>query len=196
MFCLNVLSLLLLLASSNALSVVPPAVEIVVQSPRWVDISPKTTSTIPQRELLKSAVLGYSSVSLSAATTAPPTAAATTKSADIVISHINYDGKVPTTESDEYIVLTNASKNVIDVSGYYLYVATSGTQGATFTFPKDSVVKPNASVRVYTNEIHKESGGYSFGSAKAIWNNRGGLAVLKDGKGTKLGEFKYKGASS
>eukprot|EP00957_Ditylum_brightwellii_P147130 11203405-Ditylum_brightwellii.AAC.1 len=48
------------------------------------------------------------------------------------------------------------------------------------------------SVRVYTNEVHKETGGYSFGSGKALWNNRGGLAVLKDASGKKLMEFKYK----
>jgi len=71
-------------------------------------------------------------------------------------------------------------------------VATTGTQGPTFYFPNKSVLKPNQSVRVYTNEVHKETGGYSFGSGKALWNNRGGLAVLKDASGKKLMEFKYK----
>jgi len=83
----------------------------------------------------------------------------------------------------------------MDISGYYVYVATSGTQGPTFTFPKSkkdpTVLKAGESVRIYTNEIHKESGGYSFGSGKAIWSNKGGLAVLKDGAGKKIGEFKY-----
>jgi hypothetical protein len=53
------------------------------------------------------------------------------------------------------------------------------------------VLKAGESVRIYTNEIHKESGGYSFGSGKAIWSNNGGLAVLKDSAGKKIGEFKY-----
>ena len=193
MFRLTAASLLLLVASSNAFSVVPPPAEIVVVSPNLADVS-TSASAVSQRDLLaKSAAIASSSMSLSATTVAPATASS---SPDIVISDINYDGKVPTTESDEYVVLTNASKNPVDVSGYYVYVATSGTQGATFTFPKDSIIKPNASVRVYTNEIHKETGGYSFGSGKAIWNNKGGLAVLKDSKGSKLGEFKYKAASS
>ena len=74
-------------------------------------------------------------------------------------------------------------------------MATTGTQGPTFTFPKGSTIKPDTSVRIYTNEIHKETGGYSFGSGKAIWNNKGGLAVLKDSTGKKLGEFKYKPTS-
>ena len=195
MFRLKGASLLLLVASSNAFSVVPPpATEIVVPSSshNLVDLS---TTTFSQRELhAKSAAIGSSSVSLSAAatTTTATTTATSTATPAIVIADINYDGKVPTTESDEYIVITNTSKNPVDVSGYYMYVFTSGTQGPTFTFPKDSVIKPGASVRVYTNEIHKESGGYSYGSGKAIWNNRGGLAVLRDSKGGKVGEFKYK----
>jgi len=89
-------------------------------------------------------------------------------------------------------VLTNKSKDPVDVAGFYVYVSTSGSQGTTFTFPKNSVIKPGTSVRIYTNEIHKETGGYSFGSGKALWNNKGGLAVLRNVKGDKLGEFKYK----
>lgn len=72
-----------------------------------------------------------------------------------------------------------------------MYVATTGTQGPTFTFPKKTSLKGGESVRIYTNEIHKESGGYSFGSGKAVWSNSGGLAVLKDGSSKKIGEFKY-----
>lgn len=112
--------------------------------------------------------------------------------ASLSITNLQFDGKVPTTESDEYVVITNRSKSPMNVAGYYLYVASNGTQGATFTFPANAVVAPGASVRVYTNEIHKETGGYSFNSKKAIWNNNGGLAVLKDASGKKLGEYKYK----
>ena len=140
----------------------------------------------------------------SSAPTSTAAAAASTKSNNkegagiIIISSINYDGQVPKTESDEYVVITNNSKSPVDISGYYVYVATTGTQGPTFTFPKATksnnptvLLKGGESVKIYTNEIHKESGGYSFGSGKAIWSNKGGLAVLKDGAGKKIGEFKY-----
>lgn len=109
----------------------------------------------------------------------------------INIAEIFFDGKVPKTESDEYVVIQNSSKDTIDVSGYIVYPATSGNQGSTFAFPKGSTIKPNSSVRIYTNEIHKESGGYSWGSGRALWSNSGGLGVLKDNSGKKLGEFKY-----
>jgi hypothetical protein len=109
------------------------------------------------------------------------------------IADINYDGKVPKTEADEYVVVKNGSKTPTDISGYYIYVASTGTQGATFYFPKGTPpLGPGKTVRVYTNEIHKETGGFSYGSGKAVWSNNGGLAVMKDGKGKKICEFKYK----
>jgi hypothetical protein len=39
-----------------------------------------------------------------------------------------------------------------------------------FTFPA-YVLQPGERIRVYTNEIHPESGGFIFGSVKAVWNN-------------------------
>lgn len=197
MFRLTAVSLLLFSASSDAFSVVPPPAEIVVSLslPRHPEhLLGSAMSSSSQRELLQQSwALGSSTLSLSEATTVP---VASTSAAPLVISDISYDGKVPTTESDEYVVLTNVSKSPMDVTGYYVYVATNGSQGATFKFPKDSIIKPGTSVRIYTNEIHKETGGYSFGSGKAIWNNKGGLAVLRNAKGDKMGEFKYKPASS
>lgn len=186
----------------------PPAVATVASSASSASTAPTTTaSNLPsQKELLaKSSSSSTSTTSSSAAAAAAPTSSSLAASSNkgtspgIIISSINYDGQVPKTESDEYVVITNNSKSPIDVSGYYVYVATTGSQGPTFTFPKSNnnnnnngvVLKAGESVRIYTNEIHKESGGYSFGSGKAIWSNSGGLAVLKDSAGKKIGEFKY-----
>jgi hypothetical protein len=203
-------SLLLLLSSSVAFPVVqvPLAIEATVPASQ---LDTFTAGSLPwglpsHGELLESSSM-YLSASSSTTTTTPTSAPApaptsTKPSANLAnsakplaITDIFFDGKVKQTEADEYVVLTNQSKNPIDISGDHIYVATTGTQGPTFAFPKGSTLKPGQSVRVYTNEIHKETGGYSFGSGKAIWNNKGGLAVLKDGKGQKLGEYKYKGSS-
>lgn len=177
------------IGSSDAFApAVPPAVTVAAPESAQVPLMLIATSSsnLPaQSDLLQKA--SSSTINLAAASSKP-----TTSTSVIIISDVRYDGKVPTTESDEYVVITNGSKNAVDISGYYVYVATTGTQGPTFTFPKESIVKNGQSVRIYTNEVHKETGGYSFGSGKAIWNNKGGLAVLKDFKGTKLGELKYK----
>ena len=40
----------------------------------------------------------------------------------------------------------------------------------SFTFVS-GMIQPGQEIRVYTNEVHPESGGYSFGKGSAIWNN-------------------------
>lgn len=151
--------------------------------------SPMTsTSNLPSQKQLSDTAQSYK-------ITTPTTPTKSTNVASgngIMITDIHYDGDVPKTESDEYVVISNLSNSPMDISGYYIYVATTGTQGPTFTFPKGTVIKPGSSFRIYTNEIHRETGGFSFGSGKAIWSNNGGLAVIKDSNGKKLGEYKYK----
>ena len=39
-----------------------------------------------------------------------------------------------------------------------------------FAFPSFDL-GPDESLRVYTNEVHPESGGFSYGSTRAVWNN-------------------------
>lgn len=186
-------------AVSEAFTIQAPPAQAAVVSPNQLSapVASSSMSLPSESELLRKAS-SFSTINLAAAApvaaTAPaakPATAATASTASVAITSINFDGKVPTTEADEYVVIANNSKAPVDLKDYYVYVATTGTQGPTFIFPKDSTIKPGQSVRVYTNEIHKETGGYTFKSGKAIWNNRGGLAVLKDGKGKKIGEFKY-----
>jgi Lamin Tail Domain len=183
------LSLLASLLAASAYTVTPPPVEAKIitqpaEATKAVAGSLGASNLPSQRDLLQA--------SGGAATNLAPSTAASASTAALTISSVNYKGNVPTTEADEYVVITNKSLSPMDLSGYYVYVSTSGQQGATFTFPKDASIKPGGSVRVYTNEIHPESGGFSFKSGKALWNNKGGLAVLRDAKGGKLSEFKYK----
>ena len=168
----------------------PPLERVVAQAPSSsvTTAAAATTSNLPsQKDLAAKSASTISASSASASTSSP----ATKSTAGVSITDIRYDGAVPKTEADEYVVITNNSQSPIDISGYYVYVATTGTQGPTFTFPQGTTLNKGQSVRVYTNEIHKESGGYTFGSGKAIWNNNGGLGVLKDSTGKKLGEYKY-----
>jgi hypothetical protein len=180
----------------------PPPSPPVVVSPTTMQGLTSTSALPSPRDMLAAsstatttAVNSNNFMASSAAALSAPGAMTNTNAAQrtgLYIANVNYKGNVPTTEADEYVVVTNGSNQLLDVSGYYIYVASNGSQGATFTFPKDTLIKPNTSVRIYTNEIHKETGGFSFNSGKALWNNKGGLAVLKDAQNTKLGEFKYK----
>ena len=53
------------------------------------------------------------------------------------------------------------------------------------------MLKAEQRVKVYTNEIHEESGGYSFQSEKEVWHNSGGKAVLEDADNNVIHEVKY-----
>mmetsp|Transcript_23143 Transcript_23143/g.35105 ORF Transcript_23143/g.35105 Transcript_23143/m.35105 type:complete len:214 (+) Transcript_23143:63-704(+) len=203
-----IVPIVLLLLSSSTDAFAPPTPPIIIQEviasnnpgvltiSRFVSLSSEWTtlalssSSLTIADKAATAKVSTATASTNIAKSAP------TKASGIIISDLQYDGKVPKTEADEYVVITNASqKKSTDISNYVVYVATSGTQGATFTFPQ-YILKPGQNVRIYTNEIHKESGGFSFGSGKAIWNNKGGLAVLKDAKGDKLNEYKYQGGGA
>jgi len=114
----------------------------------------------------------------------------------VIISDINYKGHVKGTESDEYVEITNDSKSPTDISGYSVldidhHGTLKETVGTTFVFPTPTELTPGQTVRVYTNQIHKKSGGYSFKSKKAIWNNKGGKGVLMNRAGTEISQFVY-----
>jgi len=87
---------------------------------------------------------------------------------NVQITYIFYDGVVYQTESDEYVEITNLGDTSQDLEGWVLKDINEGYP--SFTFPT-YVLQPGESIRVYTNEIHPEYGGFSFGSGKAVWNN-------------------------
>ncbi|MBM4448899.1 MAG: lamin tail domain-containing protein, partial [Chloroflexi bacterium] len=59
----------------------------------------------------------------------------------------------------------------------------AGDPGQDFIFP-DFNLQPGQSCRVYTNENHPESCGFSFGNSKqALWNNDGDCGYLYDAAG-------------
>ena len=104
--------------------------------------------------------------------------------ADVRIECIVYDGLVPSKESDEYVQITNfgtASQNLL---GWTLEDADPDdyANGQKFSFTDSFVLEPGQSIRVYTNEVHPEWGGFSFGRGSGVWNNTTpDTALLLDG---------------
>lgn len=77
----------------------------------------------------------------------------------------------------------------MDLAGWVLKDIDEGYP--SFTFPSH-VLEPGQSVRVYTNEIHPESGGFSFGYGKAVWNNTTpDTAALFDDQGQEVSRESY-----
>ena len=79
-----------------------------------------------------------------------------------------FDGVVPNSESDEYVAIRNTGGTAGSLAGWTLVDGDEGRP--TFVFP-DVVLDAGETIRVYTNEVHLEYGGFSFGSGSAIWNN-------------------------
>jgi len=91
-----------------------------------------------------------------------------TGTSGVQITRIFYDGAVPRVESDEYVEIANLGDQEQDLAGWVLKDISDGKP--SFTFPS-YVLAPGASIRVYTNEIHQEYGGFSFRCGSAVWSN-------------------------
>ena len=106
---------------------------------------------------------------------------------DVRISFIFYDGVVPYVESDEYAQITNNGVGIVDMQDWRL---NAGDPGQDFIFPSYNI-QPGQSCRVYTNEYHPESCGFSFGSGTALWNNSGDCGYLYYDQGGLEDEYCY-----
>jgi hypothetical protein len=99
-------------------------------------------------------------------------------------------------EYDEYVVIKNLSECYVDVSGWALKNISKETYPSlTFTFPTypRTILEPGAIIRVYTDEVHPETGGfcfyYGFGD---IWSNdKPDIAVLYDAQGNEVSRRSY-----
>lgn len=91
-----------------------------------------------------------------------------------------YDGAVPRVESDEYIEIINEGAE-LNLAGWTLM----DDDGNLFVFP-DHLMQPGDRCRVYTDEVHPDSCGFSFGSSQGIWTNAGDVAILKDPNGVEV----------
>ena len=87
---------------------------------------------------------------------------------DLKIAHVFHDGVYSSQEPDEYVEIINLGNLPASLDGWTLSDIDDGTPVFVFT---TGFVAPGGVIRVYTNQIHPEWGGYSFGRGTAIWNN-------------------------
>jgi endonuclease YncB( thermonuclease family) len=123
------------------------------------------------------------------APTSPPPAPTLPPAApgEVKITYVYYDGVVPRVESDEYAVIKNTGGTAVNLGGWRL---NAGDEGQDFWFPSYEL-GPGQECRVYTNESHPESGGFSFGSGKALWNNKGDCGHLYNADGVEVSTYCY-----
>ena len=111
---------------------------------------------------------------------------------NVAILGINAHGEVKRVQSDEYVEIENRGTVAVDLSGWRLLSAgmSLGRQQG-FTFPAGATLEAGATLRVYTNAVHSETGGYSFASKTAIWRDGGDVGTLYDAGGDEVSRFAY-----
>jgi len=105
----------------------------------------------------------------------------------VQITGLNANGKKGSAEPDEYVEITNNGTQPVDITDWTLL----DTSGSDVYKWESYVLQPQASIRVYTNEVHDDSGGFSFNSLQAIWRNAGDVAELDDADGQLVSRFAY-----
>lgn len=105
---------------------------------------------------------------------------------DIRITNIFYDSVVSRSEPDEIVEIRNYDNVPIKLQDWTLREEVD----QIFTIP-NFVLQPGCVCRIYTNEDHPESCGFSYGSGSEICNNAGDIATLRDKYGTLIDQYSY-----
>lgn len=127
---------------------------------------------------------------ISTATPLPPrgqSGGRSTSSGPVQVDDIFYNGTNGTSEPDEYVEIANHASQPVSMDGWVLHDIYGGQEFTWHSFTLQGFGK----IRVYTNEVHPASGGFSFGSSSAIWGNKGDAAELIDATGTVVATFSY-----
>jgi hypothetical protein len=141
-----------------------------------------TYNVLCERRVYLPFVVDNSSPDPTPTPTEPPPPATTGK---VEIRNIFYDG-AGSSEPDEYVEIENDDSFPIQLKNWTL----RDEANHLFTFPS-FVIQPNQTCRVYTNQVHPQWCGFSYGSGSAIWNNSGDTATLRDGIGTLIDDYSY-----
>jgi competence protein ComEC len=121
-------------------------------------------------------------VTVTATTTVPPLAT----SGNIQIVSIFYNGTIPYTEGDEFVVIRNDDTRAVQVQNWTL----RDIQNHIYTFPS-FVMQPGQICQVYTNQPHPETCGFNYGFDTAIWNNAGDCGYLRNALGEEIDSYCY-----
>ena len=86
--------------------------------------------------------------------------------------------------------IKNEGNEAIDLKDWRLKDVSDGRP--EFTFPSSYHIDPGRWVRVYTDEVHREWGGFTFGYGNPIWNNDDpDTAALFDPSGREVSRKSY-----
>jgi endonuclease YncB( thermonuclease family) len=101
----------------------------------------------------------------------------------VQITGMQRDGAISPNEPDEWVEITNQGTVAEDLTGWHLDSERGAASGQVFHFSSGLIMQPGQVCRVYTDEVHPEWCGLSFGYRKSgVWSNsEPDAAVLFDG---------------
>ena len=103
----------------------------------------------------------------------------------VALTQLFANGKVPTTEADEFVEFQNQGTLPQELSGWRI-ASFRGAQSYTFG---PLTMQPGQICRLYTNEVHPEWCGLSWNRPSAQWNNTGDSAALVDTAGRTVSQI-------
>lgn len=108
----------------------------------------------------------------------------------VTINSILYVGNA-NRHADEFIEIVNSGSVHTDISGWKIHAGNRNNKD--FVFPEGAIIQAGQSIRVYTNQVHEESGGFSFGWKKQVWgmDPHGGTGYLYDASGAEVSALGY-----
>ncbi len=79
----------------------------------------------------------------------------------------------------EYVIISNTGTATLTLGGWSL----CDTAGHCYTFPASAMLSSGDRVYVYTGPGRSGEGRYYMNRFRAVWNNRGDVATLRDASG-------------
>ena len=114
-------------------------------------------------------------------------AAAATGAGVRVSVHADAPGDDHRNLNGEYAVLQNQGSRGLAIGGWTLCDGASHC----FRFPAGAVLEAGGTVVVYTGSGRPDGERYYMGMGRAVWNNNGDTATLRDGTGVTVAVFRY-----
>ena len=106
----------------------------------------------------------------------------------VEIIDLFYIGDASKNEADEYVEISNNGTQLVQLNGWTL---SNNSRTYVYNFPNYSL-NPGQVCRVYTNEFHSESCGFSFATlGKPVWDNSSDCALLLNAQGIIVDKYCY-----
>lgn len=104
----------------------------------------------------------------------------------VVITTIQFEGAKLRDEQNEFVEIRNSDTQPIQLGGWTL----RNNRNRIYTFP-NYIIQPGQYCRIYTNEYHPDTCGFSFFSLSPIWEDFSDCAFLMDNQGVLIDSFCY-----